>query len=126
MMGTRARRVCVLWLQWTNSQGLQKSCGEKETAWLPSKREKGQEGLRPLPGQAFIDFLGTLHPGWSSFTMHRFLVGDYFLRITKERMFLITSKRRMLQLKGESGLTGYTPYLGSLAEILGIYFKDMQ
>ena len=58
--------------------------------------------------------------------MHRFLVGDYFLRITKERMFLITSKRRMLQLKGESGLTGYTPYLGSLAEILGIYFKDMQ
>ena len=41
--------------------------------------------------------------GWSSFTMHRFTIGDYLLRTTKERMLLITSKRRMLQLKGESG-----------------------
>ena len=41
--------------------------------------------------------------GWSSFTMHRFTVGDYLLQITKERMLLITSKRRMLQIKGKSG-----------------------
>ena len=65
-------------------------------------RESPRE-RRPLPGQAFIVFLGTLHGGWSSFTMHRFAVGDYLLQITKERMLLITSKRRMLQIKGESG-----------------------
>ena len=33
--------------------------------------------------------------------MHRFTVGDYLLQTTKDRMLLITSKRRMLQLKGE-------------------------
>ena len=70
-----------------------------------SLSERGPEGprARPLPGQAFIAFLGTLHGGWSSFTMHRFTVGDYFLHITKERVWLITSKRRMLQIKGKSG-----------------------
>ena len=78
------------------------------------------------PGQAFIAFLGTLHWGWSSFTMHRFALGDYLLQITKERMLLITSKRRRLKIKGKSGWTVYTPYLGGLAQILGSYFKDMQ
>ena len=34
-------------------------------------------------------------------------------------MLLIASKRRILQLKGESGRTGYTPYLGGLAQTLG-------
>ena len=67
------------------------------------ERARGPERAQPLPGQAFISFLGTLHGGWSSFTMHRFIVGDYLLQITKERMLLITSKRRMLQLKGKSG-----------------------
>ena len=57
----------------------------------------------PLPGQAFIAFPGTLHGGWSSFTMHRFTVGNYLLQTTKDRILLITSKRRVLQLKGESG-----------------------
>ena len=71
---------------------------------------------QPLPGQAFIAFLGTLHRGWSSFTMHRFTVGDCLLQTTKDGMLLITSKRRMLQLKGE---TGHTPYLGGLAQTLG-------
>ena len=33
--------------------------------------------------------------------MHRFTVGDYLLQTTKDRMLLITSKRRMLQLKGK-------------------------
>ena len=51
--------------------------------------------------------------------MYRFAVGDYLLHITKERMLLITSKTRMLQIKGESGWTGYTPYLGGLAQTLG-------
>ena len=74
-----------------------------------SLSERGREGhrepkrVRTLPGQAFIAFLGTLHGGCSSFTMHRFTVGDYLLQTTKERILLITSKRRMLQIKGESG-----------------------
>ena len=33
--------------------------------------------------------------------MHRFALGDYLLQITKERMLLITSKKRMLQIQGE-------------------------
>ena len=67
--------------------------------------ERGQQGqrARPLSGQSSVAFLGTLYQGWSSFTMHRFTAGDYLLQITKERMLLITSKRRMFQIKGESG-----------------------
>ena len=69
------------------------------------KREGQREPRRalPLPVQTFIAFLATLHREWSSFTMHRFTVGDYFLQTKKDRMLLITSKRRMLQLKEESG-----------------------
>ena len=121
VMWTLAHGISVLWLQWTNSHGLQKSCGEKVMAWPLSKWERGREGqrARPLPGQAFIAFLGTLHQGWSSFTTHRFTVGDYLLQTTKERMLLVTSKRTMLQIKGESGWTGYTLYLGGLAQTLG-------
>ena len=87
----------VLWVQQTNSHRLQKSCGEK-----------GQhdhflsDGVPPLlPGQAFIAFLGALHQGKSSCIMHRFALGDYLLQITKERMLLTTSKKRMLQMQGE-------------------------
>ena len=121
LMWIPAHGTRVLWLQWTNAHRLQKSCGEKGAAWPLSKWERGWEGQRawPLPGQAFIAFLGALHLGWYTFTMHRFTVGDYLLEITKERMLLITSKRRMLQIKGESGWTGYTPYLGGLAHTLG-------
>ena len=42
-MWTLAGRVHVLWLQWTNSHGLQKSCGEKGMAWPLSKRERERE-----------------------------------------------------------------------------------
>ena len=125
LMQIPAPGIRVLWQQWANTHGLQKSCGEKGTAWPLSKWERGQEGqrehkrARPLPGQAFFAFLGTLHRGWSSFTMHRFTVGDYLLRTTRGRILLITSKIRMLQTKGESGWTGHTPYLGGLAQTLG-------
>ena len=84
---------------------------EKKGRHGHSLSERGREGQRQptrawrLPGQAFIAFLGTLHRGWSSFTVHRFTVGDYLLQTTKDRMLLITSKRSMLQLKGESGWT---------------------
>ena len=77
---------------------------------------EGAQESQPLPGQAFIVLGGTLHRGWSSFTMHRFTTDDYLLRTTKDRILLITSKRRMLQLKGE---TAHTPYLGGLAQTLG-------
>ena len=59
--------------------------------------------------------------------MHGFDFGGYILQKTKERMLLITSKKKdICQCKGKSGGTGYTPYLGGLAQILGSYFKDMQ
>ena len=63
-------------------------------------KESPRESLT-LPGQACIAFLGTLHGGWCSFTVHRFTIGDYLLQTTKDRMLLITSQRRMLQLKGK-------------------------
>ena len=58
-----AHGICVLWQQRTNSHGLQKSRGEKGMAWTLSKQEGQREPkrARPLPGQAFIAFLGTLH-----------------------------------------------------------------
>ena len=63
-----------------------------------------ERGPPPLPGQAFIASLGTLHQGWSSFTIHRFALGDYLLQITKERKLLITSKKKdICKCKGESG-----------------------
>ena len=63
-------------------------------------RESPRES-RPLPGQAFIVFLGTLHQGWSSFTMRRFVLGGYLLQTTKERMLLNTSKKEICNVKGE-------------------------
>ena len=77
-----------------------------------------ERALRPLPGQAFIVFLGPLHQRWSSFTMHRFVLGSYLLQ-TKERMSLNTSKKDICNVKGEMVETGYAPHLGGLAQILG-------
>ena len=55
---------------------------------------------RPPPGQAFIVFQGPLHQRWSSFTMHRFVLGGYLLQ-TKERVSLNTSKKDICSVKGE-------------------------
>ena len=74
---------------------------------------------RPLPGQAFIVFQGPLHQRWSSFTVHRFVLGGYLLQTTKERMSINTSKKDICNVKGEMVETGYAPYLGGLAQILG-------
>ena len=79
-------------------------------------RESTRERADPHLDRLLLFFLGTLHGGWSSFTMHRFITGDYLLRTTKDRILLITPKTRMLQLKGE---TAHTPYLGGLAQTLG-------
>ena len=51
----------LLWLQYTNTYGLQKYCGGKGAVWPLSKLERGPPD--PPPGQAFIVFLGTLHRG---------------------------------------------------------------
>ena len=59
--------IHMLWQQWTNRHRLQKSCEGKGMAWPLSMWERGPEGqrepkrARPLPRQAFIAFLGTLH-----------------------------------------------------------------
>ena len=68
---------------------------------------------------AFLVFLGTLHQGWSSFTMHRFVLGGYLLQTTKEKMSVNTSKKDICNVKGEVVETGYAPYLGGLARTLG-------
>ena len=100
----------ALWLRWDKFTQTTESCGGKGTVWPLS------QGLRPLPWRAFIAFLGTLHWGWSLFTMHRFALGAYLLQKTKERMLLITSERKdICKCKGKSGWTGYIPYLGGLA-----------
>ena len=44
--------------------------------------------------------------------MPRFTVGDYLLQTTKDRILLITSKRRMLQLKGGKWLNWLHSTLG--------------
>ena len=51
--------------------------------------------------------------------MHRFTVSDYLLQITKERMLLITSKRRMFQMQGEK-------WLNWLHSILGWFSTDFR
>ena len=98
--------VCeALWLRWDKFTWTTESCGGKGTA-QPFSQEKS---TWPLPWQAFIAFLGTLHWGWSSFTMHRFSLGGYLLQKTKERMLLITSKRKdIYKYKGKSDWTDYT------------------
>ena len=97
----------VLWWQQTDTHGLQKSCGEKGTARPLSKSER--EPLKPLPGQAFIVFLGTLHQGWSSFTMHRFVSGGYLLQTKGVTKYI---KEGYLQCKGRSGWNWLCSILG--------------
>ena len=51
--------------------------------------------------------------------MHRFTVGDYLLQTIKDRMLLITSKRRMLQVKEGK-------WLNWLHYILGRFSTDFR
>ena len=60
---TPASRVCVWWVKTKQMHRLQQSCGEKGKVWYSLKmrvlRPLSQgESARPLPGQAFIVFLG--------------------------------------------------------------------
>ena len=79
---------------------------EKKGGHSHSLSERGREGResRPLPGQAFIAFRGTLHQEWSSFTMNRFVLGSYLLQVTKDTVLLITSEKKdICKCKGKSG-----------------------
>ena len=90
------------------------SCGGKGTVWPLSQEERAPT----LALTGFYCFLGPLHQRWSSFTMHRFVLGGYLLQTTKERMSLNTSKKDICNVKGEVVETGYAPYLEGLAQIL--------
>ena len=81
----------------THTHGLQKSCGGKGATWPLSKLER--DPFTPT-WIGFIVFLGPLHQRWSSFIIHRFVLGGYFL-LTKERMSLNTSKEDICNVKGE-------------------------
>ena len=63
--------------------------------------ERALERANPCLDRLLLLFWVQYIKGWSSFT--RFAVGDYLLQITKERMLLITSKRRMLQFPTTGG-----------------------
>ena len=58
LMWILACRIHVLWQQWTNSHRLQKSCGEKGTAWPFSKwgKARGPERAQESPTPACTDF----------------------------------------------------------------------
>ena len=59
-------------------------------------RERPRERADPCLDRLLLLFWAHYIGGWSSFTMHRFTVGDYLLQTTKDRILLITSKKRML------------------------------
>ena len=103
----------LLWLQYENSHRLQKSCGEKGAAWPLSNLERG-----PLTSTwtGFYCFSGHITSRmiliYHAQVHHRWLP----FKDDKDRTLLITSKRRMLQLKGEAA---HPPYLGDLTQTLG-------
>ena len=73
-------------------------------AWPFSERERGPEGLDPCLDRLLLLFwVHYIEDSPHLLCTGSFAVGDYFLQITKERMLLITSKRRMLQIKGKRG-----------------------
>ena len=99
----------------------------KGTAWPLSKWERA-----PTPAwKGFYCFSGYItsrmaltyyvqvHCRWLPFTDNKGKnVANYFKRKNVANL--------MFANQGKSGWTGYTPYLGGLAKILGSYFKDMQ
>ena len=70
--------------------------------------EKGQrwplcqkESTPTLAMTGFYCFSRLVHQRWSSFTMHRFVLGGYLLQTTKESVSLNTSKEDICNVKGE-------------------------
>ena len=84
------------------------SCGEKGMVRSLSQ----EESTSTLALSGFYCFSGHITLRMILFTMHRFTTGDYLLRTTKDRTLLITSKRRVLKLKGEKWLNWLQSILG--------------
>ena len=86
----------LLWLQYTHTHGLQKSCGGKGTARPLSQEERSPTlaltGLycfsRPLTSKTVLLYYAKV------------FLGGYLLQ-TKERMSLSTSKKDICNVKGE-------------------------
>ena len=73
-----------------------------------------------MPGQAFIAFLGTLHRRWSSFTIHRFNLGDYLFTDNKgKNVANYVKEKGYLQMQGEK-------WLNWLLSILGRFSTDFR
>ena len=94
MMGTLAGRVCVLWLQWTNSHGLQKSCGEKEMG-MATLRVKERAPTPAWTGfycfsgyitsRMVLIYYAQVHFGWLPFTENK---GEDVANYSKEEGYL--------------------------------------
>ena len=119
VMRILARGIHVLWQQQTNSHGLWKFCGENsQRLHGHSLRERALTPTRT----GFYCFSRhiTSRMALIYYAQVQFTLGGYLLQKTKERMLLNKSKKKdICKCKGKSGRTGYTPYLGSLAQILG-------
>ena len=105
----------LLWLQYSNTHGLQKSCGEKGAAWPLSKLERGPltpawTGFycfsRPLTSKMVLLYYAKVCYGWLSFADKGEGVAEYI-------------KEGYLQCKRRNGRNGYVPYLEGLPQILG-------
>ena len=125
VMRIPAQGIRVLWQQWTNSHGLQKSCGEKAMAQPLSQGESATT----LALTGFYWLSNSIHQRWFSFIILRFALGNYFLQIATERMLLITSyrltRKKCCKCKGTIRVIGLVN-LGELPQTSGSYFKDMQ
>ena len=84
--------------KYTNTHGLQKSCGEKRTAWPLSQ----EDSTSTLALTGFYCFSG--HITLRMVLIYYAQVGFRQLQKTKERMLLITSKRKdIYKCKEKSG-----------------------
>ena len=72
-----------------------------------------------MPGQAFIAFLGTLHRRWSSFTIHRFNLGDYLFTDNKGKNVANYFKEKYVADQGEK-------WMNWLHSILGRFSTDFR
>ena len=103
----------LLWLQYTNTHRLQKSCGGKGTAWpLPQEESTPTLALtgfycfsRPLTSKMVLLYYAKFCFGWLSFADKGECVAEYI-------------KEGYLQCKRRNGPNGPGPHLEGLAQIL--------
>ena len=91
VMQTPARGVCVLWMRWTNSHGLQKSCGERGTARPLSERERAST----LAWAGFYCFPVALHQRRFSLIILRFTFSDYKEKKVIDKIYKLLQRKRL-------------------------------